>query len=880
MAKRILSLFRNLFRKRAVERELNDELRSSLEILTQEKMKQGVSQSAARREALIELGGVEQVKEEVRAVRAGRILEDFAGDVRFAFRTLAKSPSFTTVTVLTLALGIGANTAMFSVIYGVLLRPLPYPHPNRIVRLTWPGGNRDLTAEQFKFYRDHSTVFDCVGAYRQLTTVKLEIGKSVQWIRALSVTPGFFPALGVIPVIGRNFAPDEALPGGPEAVILTHALWKSAFGSDPNILGRQVELADQSFSVAGVLPAGFEFVEPADAFIPLRFTGSVMDQGSNASAIARLRPGATLSKAQAAMTIVFKEFAGIYGSRPGEVGVALIPYEHFMTRDYRPSLLMLLGAVGFLLLIACANVASLLLARSASRQKEISVRLALGASRFRLFRQFFAESVLLAVAGGAAGIVAAFWMLSGLVGSIPWELPATDRIELSMPVLVFALLISLASSLVFGLASSFQTAKVDLNSTLKEGWSRAGGGHTRKRKAIVAAQLALSLMMLIGAGLLIESLHNLYEQPTGLDARNLYAVVTPFEKSRASSVAGVWNFDQAVMQRMQAIPGVKSAAVVNAMPVAAEINFPVQRAGHPEDSNGAMQFRTASAGLFATMGVPVLRGRSFIDADTAASQPVIVVSESLARKWWGNQNPVGDQVIVGMYRGRTFAGLTEPPRTVVGVVGDVRAAGLDVPMQPTVYVPITQAPANLMAMAQPMRTPVFLVRLGKRAGIAAALHRAVSDVDSTQRVTMIEPMTEVIGGTVSRPRFNSLLLGVFAGIALFLTAIGLYGVVSYWVTQRTHEIGIRVALGAQGAQVLRMVVGQGLSLTLIGVTAGIAGAFGLTRFLASLLYGVKPADPLTFIVVSLIVIAVALLACYIPARRAAKVDPIVALRYE
>lgn len=812
-------------------------------------------------------------------MRRVSFIEELLKDLQFGLRQLRRNPGFTAVAVITLALGIGANTAMFSVIYGVLLRPLPYPQPNRIVRLTWPGGNEDLTAEQFKFYRDHSPVFDSVGAYRQLTTVKLEIGKSVHWVKTLSVTRGFFSALGVIPVMGRNFAPDEVLPGGPEAVILTHALWKSAFDSDPNILGRQVELADQSFSVAGVLPAGFEFVEPADAFIPLRFTGSsMMDRGSNTSAIARLKRGVTLSKAQAAMAIIFKEFSDIYGSRPGEVGVALIPYEEFLTGGYRPSLLMLFGAVGFLLLIACANVASLLLARSASRQKEISVRLTLGASRLRLFRQFFVESVLLTVAGGGAGIVAAFWMLNGLVSSIPWDLPATDRIELNIPVLVFALLISLASSLAFGLASFFQTSKLNLNSTLKEGWSRAGGGHTRMRKEIVAAQLALSLMMLIGAGLLIESLHNLYEQPSGFDSHGLYAVVTPFEKSRASSVTAVWSFDQAVMQHMRAIPGFKSAAVVNDLPVADQFNIPVQRVSHPEDSVGAMQFRIASPSLFATMGVPVLRGRSFTDADTADSQPVLIVSESLARKWWGNQNPVGDQVVVGMYRGRTFADMTEAPRMVVGVVGDVRAMGLEVPMQPTVYIPVTQAPGNLMS--QWLHTAVFLVRTVGTAGVAAALDRAVADVDSTQRVTMIQPMTKVVAGTVSRPRFNSLLLGLFAGIALFLTAIGLYGVVSYWVGQRTHEIGIRMALGAQKSDVLRMVVGQGFSLTLTGVTAGIAGAFGLTRFLASLLYGVKPTDPLTFIAVSLIVTTVALLACYIPARRAARVDPTVALRYE
>ncbi len=875
---RSLRKFGALFHKERAEQELDDEMRFHLEKQIEQNVAAGMSAEEARYAALRQFGPVEAIKEECRQNRAAYFAETLLADLRFGVRQLRRNPGFTAVAVITLALGIGANTAMFSVIYGVLLRPLPYPQPNRLVRLTWPGGNEDLTAEQFKFYHDHSPVFESTGAYRGLSTVKLEIGKSVHWIRTLPVTRGFFPALGVNPVMGRNFTPDEERSGGPEAVVLTHELWKSAFGSAPNALGRQVQLADQSFTVVGVLPAWFKFVDPADAFVPLRFTGSSADSGSNTSAIARLKPGVTLSKAHAAMAIVFKEFAGIYGSHPGEVGVALIPYQTFLTGGYRPSLLMLFGAVGFLLVIACANVASLLLARSASRQKEISVRLALGASRLRLLRQFFMESILLAVAGGGAGIVAAFWMLNGLVSSIPWDLLATDRIELSIPVLVFALLISLASSVAFGLASFFQTSRLDLNSALKEGWSRAGGGHTRMRKAIVGAQLALSLMMLIGAALLIESLHNLYEQPTGFDSRSLYAVVTPLERSHAASVTGVWNFDQAVMQHMRAVPGVKSAAVINEMPVASQFNIPVQRAGHLEDSIGAMQFRTASPDLFATMHVPLLRGRTFTEADTAASQPVIIISESLAREWWGSQNPIGDQVILGMYQGQSFAGLTEPPRTVVGVVGDVRAMGLDVPMQPTVYIPVTQAPGNLMS--QWMRTAVFLVRAVGTAGVAAALRRAVADVDSTQRVTMTQPMTEVIAGTVSRPRFNSILLGLFASLALFLSALGLYGVISYWVTQRTHEIGIRMALGAQKSDILRMVIGQGIKLTLIGVTIGIVGAFGLTRFLSSLLYGVKPTDPLTFMAASLALLLVALFACFIPARRATNVDPMVALRWE
>ncbi len=804
-------------------------------------------------------------------------------DVRYGLRVLGRSPGFTAVAIITLALGIGANTAMFSVINGVMLRPLPYPQPQRLVRLTWQfEADRadDLTVPEFRFYRDHNTVFQASGAYRFLSTNKLQIGKSILWVNTLSVTSGFFPTLGVSPVLGRNFLQEEERPSGPEAVILTHALWKNAFRSDPDVVGRQVELDDESYTVAGVLPAGFQFVEPAQAFIPLRFEITSMDSGYNTSAIARLKRGVTLALAQAEMPVVFKQFARRYRVDPREKGMVLIPYRKFLTRNFRASLLMLLGAVGFLLLIACANVAGLLLARAASRQKEISVRLAVGASRWRLFRQFLTESFLLAIAGGITGLVAAVWMLHAMVNSIPWNLPATDRITLDLPVLIFTSLIAIAASIVFGLASFFQTSKLDLNSTLKEGWSSAAGGErTRIRQVVVTGEVALSLVLLAGAGLLMRSLYNLYRQPTGLNPRKLYAMETPFGRRRASSAADVWNFDQAVLGHIQAMPGVNSAAVVNTLPVADQFNIPVQREGDPEQSVGAMQFRTISPGYFATMGVSLLGGRAFTDTDSATSQPVVIVSQSLARQWWGSRNPIGDRVIVGMYRGRKIADLTEPsPRVVVGVVSDVRAMGLDVPMQPTIYIPTTQASDT--ETREFLGWAVFVVRTGNAENLAAGLRRAVAQVDSTQRVSAIQPVTEVISGTVSRPRFNSLLLGIFAGLAVILTSIGLYGVISYSAAQRTHEIGIRMALGAEKHDVLWLVVRQGLSLALAGVAIGVIAALLLARLISSLLFGVKSTDPLTFIGVSFLLLAITLLAGYIPARRASKVDPVVALRYE
>jgi putative ABC transport system permease protein len=803
-------------------------------------------------------------------------------DLRYALRILARSPGFTAVAVITLALGIGANTAMFSVIEGVMLRPLPYPHPERLVRLTWQlnGDHPDLTVPEFRFYRDHNGVFKACGAYRFLSTTKLQVGKSILWVKRLSVTWGFLPTLGVGPVLGRNFLREEDRPGGPEAVIITHDLWKNAFGSDASVVGRQVVLDDESYTVAGVLPAGFQFVEPAQVFIPLRFRGSGMDSGYNTSAFARLKPGVKLGRAQAEMAVVFKQYARAYRVNPEEKGMFLIPYQKFLTREFRTSLLMLLGAVGFLLLIACANVAGLLLARSAARQKEISIRLAMGAGRWRLFRQLFTESLLLATAGGAAGLVGAVWMLYAMVNSIPWDLPATDHITLNISVLLFTCIIAVLASIAFGLASFFQTSKLDLHSTLKEGWSSVTGtARTRLRQLVVVGEVALSLVLLIGAALLLTSLYNLYRQPTGFNPRHLYAMETPFGSRRASSAASVWNFDRAVLAHVQAIPGIQSAAVVNTLPVAGQFNIPVQREGHPDQSIGAMQFRTISPGFFATMNIALLGGRSFTDADTVASQPVVIVSESLARQWWGGRSPIGDRLVVGMYGGRKFADLTEAsPRGVVGVVADVRAMGLDVPMQPTIYIPATQASDT--ETREWLGSAIFVLRTNSRGTLAAGLRKAVAQVDSAQRVRAVQPVSEVISGTVSRPRFNSLLLGIFAGLALVLTSVGLYGVISYSAAQRTHEIGIRMALGAERRDVLALVVNQGLRLALIGVAVGIAVALLLARLISSLLYGVQPTDPLTFVAVSLLLVFVALLAAYIPARRATKVDPVVALRYE
>jgi putative ABC transport system permease protein len=797
-------------------------------------------------------------------------------DLRYGLRLLAKSPGFTAVAMITLALGIGANTAMFSVINGVLLRPLPYRHPQRIVMLLWQYRselNAGLTVPQFRFYREHSSAFQSIAAMRDTGTAKLEIGNRIDWVTVNQVTAGLFPTLGIGPVLGRNFLPAEQRKSGPRAIMLSEPLWRKDFGSRPSCVGQQVQLNGQGYTVVGVLPQGFQFVEPVQAFVALQFTGGIEDQGANTASIARLRPGISLSKAQAEMEVAFRGYRRAYGAQPGERGIRLVSFQKWLTGDFRPSLVMLFGAVGFLLLIACANVASLLLARAASRQKEISVRMALGASRWQLIRQFFLESLLLALAGGAAGLLSAVWMLRAVVASIPWDLPSTDHIRLDVRVLVFTLVIAFIASVAFGLASFFQTSKLDLNATLKEGvrTTAGGGARTRLRRVIVAGEVALSLVLLAGAVLVIHSLYNLYSQEMGFNPRHLITMSTPIDRTVYGTSAAAWNLEQRILAGIRTMPGVNSAAVVNVLPLQGWFNLPTEREGRPEDSIGGMEYRAVSSGYFRTMRIPVIRGRGFTDDDTEGSQPVAIIDEILARRWWGTQNPLGDRVVVGMYESQRFPDVLERPRVVVGVVGDVKVASLEEPSRPMVYVPLPQSKEGASA---------WVIRVTGPANVGQAVRQAVASVDSAQRVEAVEPMTEVIGASVSRPRFNSLLLGVFAGLALVLTAVGLYGLVSYSAAQRTHEIGIRVALGAGRTDVLALIVKEGVSLALAGVGVGLVAALLLARFISSLLYGVRAADPITLGVVSIVLIGVAGAASYIPARRATKVDPVVALRYE
>jgi putative ABC transport system permease protein len=802
-------------------------------------------------------------------------------DLRYAIRTLRKNRGFAIVAVLTLALGIGANTAIFSVVNAVVLRPLPYPDPARMVQvnLVWRGGemNDSLTAPEFEFYRDHAGAFQAIAGFRGGADLEVRRSGISEWIKPMRVTDGFFQVTGVSPLLGRGILREETRPGSARAAVLTNDLWRKAFGADPAVVGQQFEAGGDSYTIVGVMPPGFVFAgQPADIFTSLQIGASVEDTGMNTGVIARLKPGTSLAQAQSNMNLAFQAARQQNVAQSGEQGMQLVNYQRWLLGDLRPSLFMLFGAVGLLLLIACANVASLIMARGTARQREVSIRLALGAERSQLLRQFLAESLLIAFIGGGAGLLAAAWTLKGLVATIPWSIPPGTRIGLDGPVLGFTLLVALATSVVFTLTSYWQTSKADFSLSLKEGGTQGGRStaRSRARNVLVTGEVALSLMLLVGAGLLIESLYRLHQNQLGFDTSGVYTMTTPFAPEARATPSEVWRFEQQVVARLRALPGVTSAATVSKLPLTGPNNLPTEHEGHPKHSIGGMEYRAVSPDYFQAMHIPVLEGRGFQDSDTASSAPVAIVSETVAKAWWNDQSPIGDHVVVGEYEGRQIPEILEPPREVVGVVPDVKNLAINEEQPTTIYVPASQLSKAGFGSTS------FVVRTGANVTVGAAMRAAVLAVNPDQRVLNVEPMSAIVAQSVAHPSFNALLMTIFAALALALTSVGIYGVLSFHVSRRTQEIGIRMALGAKRSNVIGMVVGEGAALAGVGIAIGLVLALALSRFLSSLLSGVQAADPLIYGLVAVVLLGVALLASYMPARRAARVDPLVALRYE
>jgi putative ABC transport system permease protein len=820
-------------------------------------------------------------------------------DVRYGLRALIRQPGFAAVVVLTLALGIGANTAIFSVVYGVLLRPLPYPEPDRITQISVSYNGQldysDFDAREFDFWKAHSEPFSYVAATTGVG-FNLSSGSEPLRVRALRVSKDYFRVMGVQPMLGREFTKEEDNVSGPDVAILSYGLWKSQFAGDAAILGKSISLDSKPFTVIGVMPAGFQNVSlrgNSDASIGLWTTiGQVANSiggGTNYTVIARLKPGVKREQADAylgiAMTDFTKQFPSQRFSPQDHASFSAQPLRMMVSLTYRTPLLVLFGAIGFVLLIACVNVANLLMSRAATRTKEIAVRTALGASRSRLIRQLLTESLLLAVLGGALGLLFANWGLHLLLSIAPTDLPRANDISLDRWALVFTVLVAFVTGILFGLAPAFQSSKVDLNDSLKESVGRATSTTARRRlrNSLAVAEMALSLVLLAGAALLIETFANLLHTNPGFDPHPILTLQTwttgqkfaplpdkPTPAQEDASAAQISEFYQRILDKVRSIPGVQSAAVVGAgLPLDYGGNVGVWLASEGESRAFSSDFRSVTPDYFHTMGTPLLQGRFFTDADSSYSAKVAIINQEFAREKFPHGNPIGQNLNDG------------DPETleIVGVVGDVRTS-IGEPAPATFFIPLAQDAGDIQAFQAWFPVSIVVRTAQPPLTLSHAVETAVHDADPDLPIGHIQSMEQILSTSLAFQRFSMIPMSIFAALALILAAIGTYGVMAYSIAQRTHEIGIRMALGAEPGDVLRMVIGQGMTLAALGLVIGIAGALAATRLLASQLYAVSASDPVIFIVVAVLLALVALFACWIPARRAAHVDPLIALRYE
>lgn len=872
-----------LFRRQQRDAEFAAELESHLQLHIEDNLRKGMTPEAARRNALLRLGGIEQTKELYRERRSLPFLETALQDLRFSVRTLRKSPGFTTVAVLTLALGIGANTAIFTVVYGVLFRPLPFPEPGRIVELveTDKGetGEMDVTATQLQRLREFGQAFEHIAGWTDLG-VNLAVGNFAEHIRGTPVSADFFQVLGVHPAIGREFLPEEDLGEGERVAILSHALWKRRFGGELSAIGRKVLLSGEVYTVIGVMPADFDprgYSDlnpglPVDVWVPLALVAKTAGSGENIEVLARLKPGVKQSQLDTQMSLITEQFRKEF---PGDVGpktqMSFAPYQFMLGADLRPFLLLLLGAIGFVLLIACANVANLLLARGGSRAREIAARMALGATRARLSRQLLTESLTIGLTGGALGLVFARVVLGSLLAAAPFDLPRLNDIHLDGWVFAFTFLISVLTGSLSGLAPAIWATAIDLNGILKaaDGRTTAGAGRAKLRQGLVIGEFALSLVLLTGAGLMIATFIKLMRTDPGFNPRGVLTAQFWLNGSKYRSTPEVTTFYRAVEQRITSLPGVESVGIVAA-------GLPLERGGHnavkiagPNSEWQPCDYREASPDYFHAMGIALRAGRGILESDTQNSSQVAVVNEAFAQKYFAGRSPFGTNIFIG-----------KGAREVVGVVADAKS-NLDRPALPTAFIPAAQASYEGSKVWEDWFPRAIVVRSSvDPLSLTYAVRQAVESVDPLVPTGAIRSMDQIMSRSLALRSFLMRLLGTFGILALTLASVGLYGVISFLVTRRTQEIGVRIALGARPVEVLRLILAEGMKLVVAGVVIGIVAALVLTRLLESVVYSVSLRDPLIFVLASFLMIAVSLLACYVPAWRASRVDPITALRYE
>ena len=875
---------RSLLRKEQVSQELDEELNGFLEMAAEDKMKDGMCRNEATRAVRLEQGSLEITKEAVRSAGWESCVETCWQDLRFAARMLRKNPGFTAVAVLTLALGIGANTAIFSVVYAVLLKPLPYGQPEQLVTIFEAQPREGIMGNGWSYpnfaeLRANNHSFSEMAGHQQHQLTLTGRGEPTV-VNTAVVTPELFSVLGEKPVAGRTFLPEEGKPGAPAVVILSENLWRSLFGADPNIIGTSITLDKRSCTVVGIMPAGFRFPaisEDEHIWIPLvqdPLFGSWIERrgGHWLRVTARLKPGVSIAQAQAELDAFSARLAKEFPAENDGWVIRMMPLQEMIVGNVRSALLVLLGSVGLVLLIACANIANLLLARATSRAREMAVRAALGAGRTRIVRQLLSETAVLGLLGGVTGIGLAYCGVHGLSSFLTTSVPRAGEIGIDRFVLGFALLLSAVASCAFGLTPALFAANSNLQATIREAGGRSGesAGRRRARNFLAAGEIALATVLLVAAGLLLRSFAKLTSTSPGFDVQHVMKASVSLPRFQYSTPQQWIAFSDELLARIQAQPGMRDSAMAVPLPITdGFINLAFDIPGTPPPSAGTSRsanFVSVSPDYFRIMAIPLLAGRFFNAHDNLSAPRVTVISQAMARMYFPNQDPLGKRLTFGF----PFESVGE--KEIVGIVGDVRDVALGQNPGAMMYVPFDQAPfwgGNLVVKST----------LGP-SSVAGTIRQVVHEIDKDLPVTDIMMLPDGIESSVAQPRFRTFLLGVFAAMAMALAAIGIFGVISYSVSRRTNEIGIRVALGAQSADILKQVLGEGARLAAAGLALGLAASIIATRFLGTLLFGVKPTDPLTFATVAAILTAVALTACYLPARRATRVDPLVALRYE
>jgi putative ABC transport system permease protein len=875
----LVARVRALFRRDLVLHDIDEELRAHIEMETEANRELGMTPEEARLSATKSFGNVGSIRDLAYEVRGGGLMETLWQDVRYSGRLLLKHPGFSLIAVLTLTLGIGANTAIFSIVNAVLLRPFPYHAPEQLVMLAESvSGQRNgsVSYPNFVDWRAQNSVFEAVSAVRPNENYNFSGAGEPERLQGRLVSAGFLSLLGVKPLLGRDFVAEDDRPGATPAVIISHEFWTRRFGNDQSIAGKQIALNNQSYTVVGVTPPGFQFGLDSDVTIPIglsaeRFKARGADPGI--TVVARLKPNVSQQQAETETNVIYARLEQQYPeSNTGRRAYLISLHENFVG-DVRQPLMILLGSVGLVLLIACANVANLLLVRASSRRREMSVRVALGANRWRIIRQLLTESLILALIGAALGILLAHWGTSFIASQLPAGIPRLNEASVDVPVLAFTLGVSLVTGLLFGLAPALQASRLNLTEALKEGDRGSSGGRQPLRSLLVIGEVALTLTLLVGAGLLIQSFRRVLQVNPGFDPQNLLIMQVSVNNSDGHQVAAF--FDQ-WQERVRRLPGVKATAVSNGLPLGVANRPPFFIEGRPRPENGkepsGIRY-TVSPGYFDTMGIELVRGRVFTAQDTRDTPLVAVIDEALAQQHFQGEDAIGKRI--------TQSSSGSPSYEIVGVVRHVEHDNLDgqSSRSPQFYLNFNQIPVDRLP-TQVRRINLLTRTNVEPSSLVAAVREQVAALNKDQAVFNVRTMEDIVDQSIAPRRFSMLLLGVFAIVALALASIGIYGMMSYAVAQRTREIGLRMTLGAQSGNVLRLVIGQGMKLALLGVAIGLVASLALTRTMKTLLFGVSATDPLIFISIALLLAVAALLACWLPARRAAKVDPIVALRYE